>query len=331
MSTIAAALQIPTPTPAVDAALATPKINATTGAATARASEDFVMALTQALNAVAPPVAAAQAQLASVVVPNTLTGEITTEITIEDEPSAAELAASFAGLLSFPLPAQVTAPVPADPLELLGVNAGARRDASGPQLLLEAALSAAPSLGSGIASALDEQQLEVPDQLAVPDQSNPNLLLAPAGEKLRHAPGLTPDAVVSRPLHSSVGTQAWSEELSTRVTMLAERGQQSASLRLSPEHLGPLEIRIAIRDDQASVWFGAVHADTRAAIEHALPRLREMFAAQGMSLTDAGVSREPPREQAAPQRGAAAFDEPATETSVTLTTLQRLGLIDAYA
>jgi flagellar hook-length control protein FliK len=67
-------------------------------------------------------------------------------------------------------------------------------------------------------------------------------------------------------------------------------------LRLSPEHLGPLEVRIAVQNDQVSVWFGAAHADTRNALENALPRLRELFAAQGMSLTDAGVFREPPRD-----------------------------------
>ena len=62
--------------------------------------------------------------------------------------------------------------------------------------------------------------------------------------------------------------------------------KRTTSLRLWPEHLGPLEVRITMNDDQASVWFGAAHADTRAAIENALPRLRELFASQGLSLTD---------------------------------------------
>src|SRR5437868_735552 len=97
------------------------------------------------------------------------------------------------------------------------------------------------------------------------------------------------DASSTRALHQPVGSSAWADELGTRMTLMASRGQHSASLRLSPEHLGPLEVRIAVRDDQASVWFGAAHADTRAAIEQALPRLRELFASQGLSLTDAGV------------------------------------------
>ena len=80
------------------------------------------------------------------------------------------------------------------------------------------------------------------------------------------------------------------------------------------------------------MWFGAAHADTRAAIEHALPRLREMFASQGMSLADAGVSREPPRQQAtAPAQQRDGFAEPDSEMQVSLSALQRIGLVDAYA
>ncbi|MET0658250.1 MAG: flagellar hook-length control protein FliK, partial [Steroidobacteraceae bacterium] len=80
------------------------------------------------------------------------------------------------------------------------------------------------------------------------------------------------DAPVQRHMQSTVGTRAWADELGSQISWMTDRGHQAASLRLSPEHLGPLEIQISIQDDQASVWFGAAHADTRAAIEGALPR-----------------------------------------------------------
>ena len=105
----------------------------------------------------------------------------------------------------------------------------------------------------------------------------------------------TADQVISRSVHAPVGSAAWADEIGSRLTLMAEHGRHTASIRLSPEHLGPLEVRITMQDDQASVWFGAAHADTRAAIETALPRLRELFASQGLSLTDAGVSHEAPR------------------------------------
>jgi len=102
-------------------------------------------------------------------------------------------------------------------------------------------------------------------------------------------------AVDTQPLHSQVGTAAWSNELGARLTLMAQQGITSASLRLSPPQLGPLEVRIAVRDNSAAVWFGASQSDTRAALEQALPRLRELFASHGLNLTNAGVSGETPR------------------------------------
>ena len=135
----------------------------------------------------------------------------------------------------------------------------------------------------------------------------------------------------ARPVHTPVGTPGWSEEIGSRLTMMVEQGKHTASLRLSPEHLGPLEIQISMNDDQASVYFGAAHADTRAALENALPKLREMFAAQGLSLADAGVHREPPRQQphpAAPSSGN--FAAESGEQTVAAVQI-KLGLLDAYA
>jgi flagellar hook-length control protein FliK len=141
------------------------------------------------------------------------------------------------------------------------------------------------------------------------------------------------DAVLARPVHQPVGSAAWAEEIGSRLTMMVDQGKQTASLRLSPEHLGPLEIRIAMRDDQASVWFGAAHADTRAAIETALPRLRELFASQGLSLADAGVFREPPREQ--PRQSTSSLsssnDAQAADESGAIMRRVNLSLVDAYA
>jgi flagellar hook-length control protein FliK len=143
------------------------------------------------------------------------------------------------------------------------------------------------------------------------------------------------EAMMSRPVAAPVGTPAWTEEIGARMTWMAEQGRHTASLKLSPEQLGPLEIRISIREDQASVWFGAAHADTRAAIEHALPRLREMFAAQGLSLTDAGVFQEAPRDRLPtlnpPNNSGGGEGEGNSNEVVIRTTRGRIGLVDAYA
>lgn len=116
--------------------------------------------------------------------------------------------------------------------------------------------------------------------------------------------GLTPQATAAlahagaQALHSPVGTPRWAEELGARLVMMTTRGQGEGSLTLAPEHLGPLEVRISMNQNTANVWFGAQHADTRAALAEALPRLRELLAESGLSLGHAGVSHEAPREQA---------------------------------
>ncbi|HEY4369367.1 MAG TPA: flagellar hook-length control protein FliK [Steroidobacteraceae bacterium] len=166
--------------------------------------------------------------------------------------------------------------------------------------------------------------------------SNPNPAAAGLidGSQATRGPTIADAAATTRPLHNPVGTTAWADELSARLTLLADRGQHSASLRLSPEHLGPLEVSISVRDNQASVWFGATHADTRAAIEQALPRLRELFASQGLSLADAGVFREPPREQPKmPQSfsSSGAMSDSSGDAQVISIRSIRLGLVDAYA
>ncbi len=141
--------------------------------------------------------------------------------------------------------------------------------------------------------------------------------------------------VVTAALHTPVGTPAWNDELATKLTWLIDRGEQLASIRVTPDSLGPIDIRIAVREGEASIWFGANQSDTRQAIEQAIPRLREMLASQGLSLTDAGVFQQAPRD---PQRAllrhdlqrAARESGDGAAAQVTALRLPR-GLIDDYA
>jgi flagellar hook-length control protein FliK len=146
---------------------------------------------------------------------------------------------------------------------------------------------------------------------------------------LQHARG---DSNTGSDLKSPVGTAAWNDELGGQLTWMTKQGLESGSLRVSPEHLGPVEVKISVQNGDASVWFGASHPDTRAALEQALPRLREMFASQGMTLTDSGVRRDSPHNQAkssAPQ-GVTSVSA-ASGSSATAAVRMSLGLVDTYA
>jgi flagellar hook-length control protein FliK len=137
-------------------------------------------------------------------------------------------------------------------------------------------------------------------------------------------------------IQAAVGSAGFADEVSSRVTSLAQSGITQAQLQLNPADLGPVQVHITMQSGQASVWFGASHADTRAALEQSLPRLREMFAGAGLPLTDSGVFREPPQQQQAQSLPASSIprtmtSETAATTSVTQVANIRLSLLDTYA
>ena len=102
----------------------------------------------------------------------------------------------------------------------------------------------------------------------------------------------TTGAAVSQaqaPIDVPVRDTAWSGMLGERVLVMANNQLQNAEIRLTPAELGPLRVQVAVDDGAASVTFHAQHAITRDAIEQALPRLRELFAENGLTLGQADV------------------------------------------
>jgi flagellar hook-length control protein FliK len=88
----------------------------------------------------------------------------------------------------------------------------------------------------------------------------------------------------------AVGGRAWEGAIADRVMWMVQGEQQMAKLKLNPPNLGPLEIRVSVNQDQASVAFVSQHAVVREALEAAMPRLRELFDQQSLQLVQADVS-----------------------------------------
>ncbi len=93
-------------------------------------------------------------------------------------------------------------------------------------------------------------------------------------------------------LSHSPGSPQWQNALGERMVWLVKKDLQQAELRLNPRHLGPVEVRIEIRSEQATVSFSAHHAVTRDVLEGSIPRLREMFGDAGVVLVDVNVSHQ---------------------------------------
>lgn len=243
----------------------------------------------------------------------------------KDEMDPEEMLAMFSMALPQQTPINIEAPVGQALQAFSGVSLAAGAAEAPAQNILQQVVRQATEAKLFAEVAVDEGA-QVPDSL---QGTTPFQLQQPQAATHTNA---HLQAAIDRPVHSPVGSAAWADEIGTRVVMMTESGNHTASLKLSPEHLGPLEISISVRDDKASVWFGAAHADTRAAIETALPRLREMFEAQGLSLADAGVFREPPRDQQAVKNNAMSAEQgDAQGEAATVSGRVRLGLVDAYA
>ncbi len=107
---------------------------------------------------------------------------------------------------------------------------------------------------------------------------------APVGAA--HAAPATPTVVLNTPF----GQPDWDQALGERIQWLASQKVQGAQVKLNPANLGPMEVRIQMQNDQASIQFTSHHAVVREALEAALPRLRDMFEASGVQLVNVDVS-----------------------------------------
>ncbi|WP_397607532.1 flagellar hook-length control protein FliK [Silanimonas sp.] len=84
----------------------------------------------------------------------------------------------------------------------------------------------------------------------------------------------------------------FAEEVGARLQWIAEQQGGEATLRISPDGLGPVEIRLKLDGDRVELGFTATQQDTRQALQDALPKLREMLAQQGLQLGQADVGQK---------------------------------------
>lgn len=84
----------------------------------------------------------------------------------------------------------------------------------------------------------------------------------------------------------------FAEEVGARLQWIAEQQGGEATLRISPDGLGPVEIRLRLDGDRVELGFTATQQDTRQALQDALPKLREMLAQQGLQLGHADVGQK---------------------------------------
>lgn len=140
--------------------------------------------------------------------------------------------------------------------------------------------------------------------------------------------------VVQTGVPVTVGSPQWSQAVGDKVLWLAAQNVSAAEIRLDPPELGPMQVKVSVNQDQASVTFSSPHPAVREALDQQLNRLREMFTEQGLNLVNVDVSdksftKREQEESAKHQRGGGEDDEDLAPVAVSQTISMRL--VDHYA
>lgn len=98
-------------------------------------------------------------------------------------------------------------------------------------------------------------------------------------------------------MNQPVNSPGWNKELGEKVVWMFNKTIPSAEVRLNPQHLGPISIKLDVSQDQASIAFTAQNAVVKEALEQALPKLREMLSTQQLNLTEVTVNQHQSPDQ----------------------------------
>ena len=156
--------------------------------------------------------------------------------------------------------------------------------------------------------------------------------------QLNSAPLQAPAAPAQAAIAARVGTPDWNTELGQQIVWMVGDKQQVAELHVNPPELGPLDIKLTIDGSQTTAVFTSPHSEVREAVEAALPRLREVLADSGLTLGNASVTADTPRDSQAfanPQQGGRTNERAAADTTAPAAPLRVVraarGLVDLFA
>jgi flagellar hook-length control protein FliK len=155
---------------------------------------------------------------------------------------------------------------------------------------------------------------------------------------LRMSDAQTPAArsfVVQTGVPVPFGQPKWSEAVGEKVLWLAAQNVTSAEINLHPKDLGPVQVKVSVNQEQASVSFTSHHAVVREVLDQNLNRLRDMFNEQGLNLVNVDVSdksfsrqQDEAKDQKS-QNGTKGLIE--DEAPVAISAIMQQRLVDHYA
>lgn len=126
----------------------------------------------------------------------------------------------------------------------------------------------------------------------------PLLVTSQRGLELREGSALVRQ--YSTTVETPVQQGEWGERMAGKISWLANQRISFAEIHLNPADLGPVEVRVRVQNDQASVALHAQNPSVRDMLELNGNRLRDMLQDNGLNLARMDVSDQPSRQQQRP-------------------------------
>lgn len=130
--------------------------------------------------------------------------------------------------------------------------------------------------------------------------SNGYTLSVPVSISLPHAPTVLNEIRATPPSQQDFDLDLkaanWERGLGERMIWMVDKHIQTASMKLNPPELGPVEVELAIKKDQININFITHGVQAKEALDFAIPKLREMFLSSGLNLADVNVNDQQARQ-----------------------------------
>ncbi|GAE60110.1 hypothetical protein XPN_2016, partial [Xanthomonas arboricola pv. pruni MAFF 301427] len=132
-----------------------------------------------------------------------------------------------------------------------------------------------------------------------------------------------------------MGSDTFDDAIGARMSWLADQKIGHAHIKVTPNEMGPVEVRLHLEGDKVNASFSSANADVRQALEQSLPRLREMLGQNGFQLGQADVGQQQQNQSGnrngggSDGNGLSLDDSP--PVGIPSVVLRQRGLLDAYA
>jgi flagellar hook-length control protein FliK len=150
-------------------------------------------------------------------------------------------------------------------------------------------------------------------------------------------PVATASATHSLSGNAPVGSSGFAKELGQQVTWLSGQEVKQAQIKLNPENLGPLDVKVSVEHGRVDVAFMTQHPETTAAVQQSLDQLNQMLGGHGLSLGHTSVGQHSQSQQfgessqQASSQASNATDNAEEDTGTSVLQRVAVGLVDAFA